>query len=104
MNHIIFDGTISKDPELGATGSGIPVLNLSVANTRRWKDRQNQSHEDTNYFPVECYGPLAELVAAKAKKGSFMVIEGFIKNVTWSAPDGQRRQKVVIEAKEILVA
>lgn len=104
MNRIFFDGTISKDPELSATRAGVSVLNLSVANVRRWKDKDGMSHEDTNWFPVEAYGPLAELIAKKARKGSFLVIEGFIKMVSWKAPDNSMRQKVVVEAKEILAA
>ncbi len=99
-NTVFLAGNIGRDPEFGTTNSGTKVANISLAVTRCWTTPAGDYREDTDYFPIECYGLLADDVQKLMQKGSSIHVRGVLKNVSW---DGGARHKTVIVAEKVIL-
>lgn len=101
INKVLISGNLTRDPELRATASGMPVLGLGVAVNDR---RKNQSTGDWEDFPnfIDCtmFGARAESVANFLSKGSKVAIEGKLRWSQWER-DGQKRSKIEVIIDEI---
>jgi len=61
MNKIIIIGNLGRDPELNYTPSGTAMTKFSVADSRRWRDKQSgEQREETTWFNVVAWDQLAE--------------------------------------------
>ena len=56
VNKAIIVGNLGRDPEVRTTPSGQPVANFSVATTRKWKDRDGNLQEKTEWHDVQMLG------------------------------------------------
>ena len=90
-------GHLGRDPEVRYMPSGDPVAEFSVAASERWKDRDGQRQERTEWFNCVAFKGLANVVADYLKKGSLVFVAGRIRTETWER-DGQKhyRTKVVV--------
>jgi single-strand DNA-binding protein len=94
-------GNLTREVELRPLPSGTEVARLRVASgTRRrsgeeWVERMNCS-------TVEVYGPQAHLCAERLGKGSRVVVDGELGWREWTDQEQNRREAVVLKAREIL--
>ncbi len=80
LNHVQLIGNLGADPEIRVMPNGDKVTTLSVATTRRWKDKQSgERKEETEWHRVTIFGKLAEIAGEYLKKGSKCYLEGRIK-------------------------
>lgn len=79
VNKVILLGNLSKDPELRSFSDGSPVCNISVACTEKYKDKQGEQKEVTEWVNVVFFGKLAEIAGDYLRKGSSVYIEGKLK-------------------------
>ncbi|MEM7198606.1 MAG: single-stranded DNA-binding protein, partial [Pseudomonadota bacterium] len=56
LNKVILVGNLGRDPEIRATQSGDKVANFSIATSERWKDRDGNSQERTEWHRVVIFG------------------------------------------------
>lgn len=91
MNKVILTGNLGADPEVRYTQSGIPVATFSVATTERWKDKDGNKHEVTEWHRVVVWNRLAEIAGEYLSKGSKVLVEG--KSITrkWQDQGGNDR-------------
>lgn len=78
MNRVTLLGNVGKDPELKTVG-GTPLAKFSVATNERYKDRDGNRQDHTEWHNVECWGKTAEFVAQYVKKGRMVYIEGSLR-------------------------
>ncbi len=79
LNKVLLIGNLGADPEMKYLPSGDAVVNLSLATTDRWKDKQTgENKERTEWHRVSFFGKAAETIAEYMTKGSAMYIEGSI--------------------------
>ena len=77
INKAIIVGTVGQDPELRAAGNGVAVINVSVATSEAWKDKQTgEPVEKTTWHRIVMFGKLAEIAGKFLKKGSQAYFEG----------------------------
>lgn len=76
FNQITIIGNVGRDPEMRYLPSGDAVVNLSVATTERWKDKQGNPQEKTQWHRVKAFGKLAEIIGHYVRKGSKVMIQG----------------------------
>ena len=77
INKAIIVGTVGQDPELRAAGNGVAVINVSVATSETWKDKQTgEPVEKTTWHRIVMFGRLAEIAGKFLKKGSQAYFEG----------------------------
>ena len=101
----IATATLSGKPDAGgravATASGTDMARLRLARGTR-RRRGEEWVERTNYFTVEVYGPQATLCAERLGKGSRVVVDGELDWREWTDQDQNRREAVVLRARQIL--
>ena len=101
INRVIISGNLTRDPELRATASGMPVLGFGVAVNDRRKNQQTGEWEDyPNFIDCTMFGARAESVSRFLSKGSKVAIEGKLRWSQWER-DGQKRSKIEIIVDEI---
>ncbi len=83
------------------TQNGASVANFNVATTARWKDKQGQQHEETEWHKVTAWQKLAKVCDEYLQKGAMVYVEGAIKTNKWQSQDGQDRSTTQIVAKEL---
>lgn len=99
LNKVMLIGRLGADPEVRYMPSGGAVTTLSLATSRRWKDKQTgERREETEWHRVVMFNRLAEIAGEYLKKGSQAYIEGHIRTRKWQAQDGQDRYTTEIVA------
>jgi len=102
VNKVLLLGNLGRNPELRSTPKGNQVLNVSMATTRRWKDRETeQVHDQTDWHRIVVWGRQAEVLAEYLKKGSQIHVEGRLQTRSWTDNDGARRYTTEIVASRI---
>lgn len=91
-------GFIGKPIELRYMPSGDAVLDVSVATTNSWKDKNGEWHDDTEWHNCIFYRQLAEDAATALKKGGAVYVVGRTFTREWEAKDKSKRKR-----KEIIV-
>lgn len=98
--HLI--GNVGKDPEVRTTASGQQIASFSLATSQRWKDREGNKQEKTEWHNVVAWGKLADIVARFVTKGSKLYIQGRIETQSWDDKEsGQKRYKTQIVADQM---
>lgn len=90
VNRVILLGRLGKDPELKYTPNSKPVVELALATTEKYKDK-----EETDWHTVVFWGKQAEVLAKYSKKGNLLYVEGKNKTRSWEK-DGQKRYKTEV--------
>src|SRR6266851_5697487 len=83
VNKVILVGNVGQDPEVKYTASGVPVAKVSVATNERFKDRNDQWQDKTEWHSVVAWQRLAEIVGEYVRKGSKLYVEGKLQTSTW---------------------
>ena len=102
VNKVILIGNLGKDPELRYTPGGAAVTNFSIATNERWKDKNGQPQERTEWHNIVLWGRLAEIANDYLKKGSAVYIEGRLQTRSWEDRDGNKRYTTEVVAQRVL--
>jgi len=98
VNKVILVGNVGRDPELRYTQSGQPVASFSIATNERFKDRDGNWKDRTEWHRIVAWARLAEICGEYLKKGSPVYIEGRIQTRDWEDKEGNKRQTTEIVA------
>ncbi len=102
VNKVILIGHLGQDPQQRAMPSGKAVVNLRVATTEQWRDKQTgENKENTEWHNVVMFDRLAEIAAEYLRKGSQLYVEGRIRTRKWQDKDGNDRYTTEIIANEM---
>src|SRR5210317_1891021 len=102
VNKVILVGNLGKDPEMKYTASGAAMVNITVATSESWNDKQtNERVEKTEWHRVVAYRRLAEIMGEYLRKGSQVYIEGKLQTRKWQDQNGQDRYTTEIVANEM---
>jgi single-strand DNA-binding protein len=102
INKVELIGNLGADPEVKAMPSGGNVVNLRLATTRRWKDRNSGDRKEaTEWHRVVCFNRTADIAAQYLKKGSHIYIEGRLQTRKWQAQDGTDRYTTEVVANSL---
>jgi len=93
VNKVILVGNLGRDPEVRYSQSGGKIVNMSVATSEQWKDRQTgERREKTEWHRVVIFDErLADVAEQYIKKGSKVYLEGTLQTRKWTGNDGQER-------------
>jgi single-strand DNA-binding protein len=91
VNKVILLGNLGKDPEVKYTPSGTPVAKLALATNERYKDKDGQWQDRTEWHNIVLWQRMAEIAGEYLKKGSKVYIEGKLQTRSWE--DKQTNQK-----------
>ena len=90
VNKVILIGTLGRDPESRFMQSGDKVVNMSIATSEKWKDRQTgERKEKTEWHRVVIFDPsIADIADKYLKKGSPVYLEGQLQTRKWTDQSG----------------
>ena len=101
LNLCLFIGRLGADPETRFAPSGTAVTNIRIAVGKKWKDKNGQTQEATEWVPVVMFSRLAEVAGEYLKKGSRVRINGEFKTRKWEDQQGNTRYTTEIVASEM---
>lgn len=101
INKAILVGNTGKDPEVRRTESGVAVASFSLATTEKYKDKNGNTQEQTQWHNIVCWRELAERVEKYVKKGQQLYVEGKITTRAWRDQEGKDRTTTEIVANNI---
>ena len=93
VNKVILVGNLGQDPEVRRLNSGDPVVNLRIATSESWRDKQSgERKEKTEWHSVVIFNEnLAKVAEQYLKKGAKVYIEGQLQTRQWEDQSGQKR-------------
>ena len=97
VNKVIIVGNLGKDPEVRNFQNGGKVVNLRLATSETWKDKQGQKQEKTEWHSVAIFNEkLGEIAEKYLRKGSKVYIEGKLETRKWQDTSGQDKYSTEI--------
>ena len=103
INRIFLVGRLGADPELRRTQSGQAVLRCRLATTSRWRDKDGELQERTDWHTVVLWGRRGEALSRLLGKGERIGVEGRLRSRQWQTPEGERRTSVEVEATDVVL-
>ena len=79
LNRVQLIGRLGRDPEGKFTPTGKQVTHFSLAVTNRWKSKDGETKEYTEWINIEAWGRLGEVCNEYLKKGSLVYLDGRLK-------------------------
>ena len=101
VNKVILVGRLGADPEVKTLESGTKVSSIRLATSERYKDRNGNQQESTEWHNVVLWRGLADITEKYLKKGDQIYVEGRIKTRKWTDKDGNDRYSTDIVANEM---
>ena len=101
INKVILVGNLGRDPEMRHTQSGQAVANFTLATNRRWRDKDGQQQEQTEWHRIVAWGRLAEICTEYLTKGKQVYVEGRLQTRDWEDRDGNKRYTTEIVALDM---
>ena len=101
VNKVLLLGNLGKDPDLRHTSSGTTVCTFSLATTNRFKDKNGQQQEQTEWHNIVTWAGLAEICGKYLHKGKQVYIEGKIQTRSYDDRDGNKRYITEIVANDM---
>ena len=102
LNTITIAGRLTRDPELKYVAGGRAVCEVSIANSRHYKDKSGERKEETVFVNATIWDKMAEYVGEKLRKGRPVIVEGRLKSESWEdKTSGQKRSQIFIAASRI---
>jgi single-strand DNA-binding protein len=92
VNKVILVGNLGADPEARSLNNGGEVVNMRIATSEQWKDRDGNRQERTEWHNVVIFNEnLGRVAKSYLKKGSKVYLEGQIQTRKWTDKDGNDR-------------
>ena len=95
-------GRLGADPELRHTASGQAVCELRVAASEKYRDKNEQMQERTEWFTIIVWGKQGENCTRFLQKGRQVFVEGRIQTREYDDRDGNKRRKTEIIARDVV--
>lgn len=99
LNSLILEGEVSKIEELNTVGA-TNFLELEIAVKRTYKIC-DETKDEIFFFPIHCYGNLAEFTSMHCKLQQGVLIVGRLQQKTWTDAESKKHSKVVVIAEHI---
>ena len=104
VNKVILIGNLGKDPEMRYLPSGQAVTKFSLATGSRWKDKDGQWQDRTDWHNIVAFGKTAEICNEYLKKGRQVFIEGRIQTRSYDDRDGNKKwiTEIIAQSMQML--
>ncbi|HEY8592327.1 MAG TPA: single-stranded DNA-binding protein [Sphingomicrobium sp.] len=92
VNKVILVGNLGADPESRSFSNGGEVVNLRIATSETWKDRDGNRQEKTEWHSVAIFNEnLGRVAKNYLRKGSKVYVEGQLQTRKWQDQSGNDR-------------
>ena len=109
LNKVMLIGNVGNDPEIRYLDSTNPqspqgnakVASFRLATTERFRDRNGETRENTEWHSIVAWRSNADLVEKFVHKGSQIYVEGKLRTRQWTDQTGAKRFTTEIQADNI---
>ena len=101
-NSVMLIGRPGAEPEI-KTFNNSKKARFSLAVTENKKNANGEWVNDTQWFPIIAWGPIADRVEKNVKKGKRIAIDGSLKNNEWTDDKGQRHSVTEVWVNDLLL-
>lgn len=107
LNKVLLIGNVGMDPEVryldgsGAAQGSSKVASIRLATTEKYKDRNGEVHENTEWHSITAWRQQADLAEKFIKKGSQIYVEGRLRTRSYTDAQGVKKYVTEIEAGNI---
>ncbi len=98
VNKVILIGNVGADPDVKYLEGGVAVASLRLATTEKYRNRNGENVEQTEWHNIVLWRGLAEVVEKYVKKGMRLYIEGRLRTRAWEDQTGAKRYTTEIYA------
>ncbi len=104
VNQVNLLGNCGRDPETRYMTDGSAVTNVSIATSRKWKNKSGEMQEETEWHRLSFFGRLAEIAGEYLSKGDPVFVTGRLRTRKWEDKDGNERSttEIVVENMQLL--
>lgn len=95
-NKVIIVGNLTRDPELKSFPNGTSVCRISVGMNRKYAGKDGQQVVESCFVDAAAFGRQAESIAKHFCKGREILLEGRLRQETWTDKNGDRRSRLVV--------
>lgn len=104
INKVILIGNLGKDPEVKYTPQGTPVAKFSLATNDRYKDKDGNWQDRTEWHNITAWARTAEIAGQYLKKGNKVYIEGSLRTHSWDdKQSGQKKYMTEINVNDLVL-
>lgn len=103
LNRAQIVGNVTRDPELRYIPSGQAVCSFGIATNRRWRDKDGNNQEQTEFHNIVAWAKAAEIISQYVKKGTKLYIEGRLQTRSWEGQDGAKRNRTEIVVENFII-
>lgn len=102
INKVVLVGNVGLDPAVHHASNGSLIVNLRVATTEQWKDRNTGELQGrTEWHRVVLFGSLAKVAAEHVKTGTQVYIEGRLQTRSWQDSNGVTQYTTEVIAQDM---
>ena len=101
LNKVFLIGRLTRDPELRFMPNGEAVCNFGLATSEKWKNKNGEPTEKTEFHNITIYRRIAEIAGQYLKKGSQVYLEGKIQSRKYTDKNGVERTAYEIICHEM---
>lgn len=109
LNKVMLIGNVGRDPEIRYTGadksdSRNKVASFTLATSERYRDRNGEQRENTEWHNIVVWGVQATTVENYVKKGTQLYVEGKIRSRSYDDKTGVKRYitEIVVDNLQLL--
>ena len=103
LNKVMLIGNLGKDPEVRFTASGQAVASFSLATSEKFKGKNGEWEERTEWHNITLWGKLAEIAGEYLSKGKTIFVEGRLQTRKWQEKSGNDRYTTDIVGDKMLM-
>ena len=93
LNVVVFEGRLTRDPELKHTANGLAIASFGIAVDDDYRKDENNKRL-ANFFDLTAFGKQAELITEHFKKGNAIAVQGAAQLEQWKNQEGENRSRV----------
>ena len=101
LNSVNLIGAVGNDPEVRTLQGGAKVASFRLATTERYKDRDGNKNEQTEWHSITVWNGKADFVEKYVKKGNNLFISGKLSTRQWTDQSGNKRYTTEVVADNI---
>ena len=101
LNRVQLIGRLGRDPESRFTPNGRKVAHFSLAVSNRWKTKEGEMKEYTEWVNIEAWGRLGEICQEYLRKGSLVYLEGRLKTDKYEDKEGETKYYTKVVALQM---
>ena len=104
VNKVILIGNLGKNPEIRYLEGNLAKVKFSLATSERYKDKNGNKVEHTEWHHIVLWGGLAESAEKLLKKGMQIYLEGKIQTRDWNDKQGIKKNitEIIVDSYQLL--